>query len=377
MAEQKEAIQKILSDAGVEEPEEIADKIVALFPKTPAKRPRSDVSEINAKRANLSADSDSTTFKFCVTNNDAGSIIGKGGTAIAALRESSGAHVQLSQNREYFPGTENRVIMATGNAESVLKAFSLVIERRFEIYETGLSGAKAPFPEPNSIVILIPAAASGVVIGKGGENIKEIIAESGARVQLANKDARIAGVEERAVTIGGTKDQQIKAGELIFSLMQETIQTSTYKNMSTNYGHQQPEYGHQPRAPAYSSYPPPQYRPYASRYSPAPATSPRIPQRTGAQQTITMQVPDSIVGALVGKGGKVIIEMQQQSGAKIQISNREQMVEGTTDRVVTITGNDHAVATAQYLVNQKMQQTHQARAQYQTAAPAYAAVASY
>ena len=55
MAEQKEAIQKILSDAGVEEPEEIADKIVALFPKTPAKRPRSDVSEINAKRANLSS----------------------------------------------------------------------------------------------------------------------------------------------------------------------------------------------------------------------------------------------------------------------------------------------------------------------------------
>merc|ERR1712222_236582 len=86
----------------------------------------------------------------------------------------------------------------------------------------------------------------------------------------------IAGVEERAVTIGGTKDQQIKAGELIFGLMQETIQTSTYKNMSTNYGHQQqPEYV--PRQPAYSSYPPPQYRAYGSRYSPAPATSPRIP----------------------------------------------------------------------------------------------------
>ena len=53
-----------------------------------------------------------------------------------------------------------------------------------------MSGEKAPFPEPTSIVILIPANASGVVIGKGGENIKEIIAVSGARVQLANKDQR-------------------------------------------------------------------------------------------------------------------------------------------------------------------------------------------
>ena len=69
-----------------------------------------------------------------MTNNDAGSIIGKGGAAIVALRQSSNAQVQLSQNREYFPGTENRVIMATGSAESVLKAFALVIERRFEIY---------------------------------------------------------------------------------------------------------------------------------------------------------------------------------------------------------------------------------------------------
>merc|ERR1712037_1091845 len=163
---------------------------------------------------------------------------------------------------------------------------------------------------------------------------------------------------------------------LIFGLMQETIQTSTYKNMSTNYGHQQqPEYV--PRQPAYSSYPPPQYRAYGSRYSPAPATSPRIPQRTGAQQTITMQVPDSIVGALVGKGGKVIIEMQQQSGAKIQISNRDQMVEGSTDRVVTISGSEHAVNTAQTLIHQKMQATRQARAQYNSAAPAFAATPGY
>merc|ERR1712080_636308 len=128
----------------------------------------------------------------------------------------------------------------------------------------------------------------------------------GARVQLANKEARVTGVEERAVTIGGSKEQQVKAGELIFGLMQESIQTSTYKNMSTNYGRQHPEYAS--RAPAYTPYQPAPYGGY-SHYSPAVA-SPRVPQHTGAQQTITMQVPDSIVGALVGKGGKVIIEMQ-------------------------------------------------------------------
>lgn len=360
MADQVSAIRELLSGAGIEDTEGIANKILALFQKYPVKRPRSDLGTHNTKRANVSTESDSTTFKFCVTNNDAGSIIGKGGTAISALRQESGAHVQLSQNREYFPGTENRVVMADGAPEKVLKAFCLVVERRYEIYQGSLeNGGKMPFPEPNSIIVLIPAPASGVVIGKGGENIKEIIAVSGARVQLANKEQRVTGVDERAVTIFGTKEQQIKAGELIFGLMQESEQTRTYKNMSTNYSPYQPAVEYASRPPVYSSYPPP-YRGYGGGGYGAPtaaaAISPRPARGGGPSQTITMQVPDSIVGALVGKGGKIIVEMQQQSGARIQISNRDQMVVGTTDRVVTITGNDQAVTTAQYLVTQRMQQ---------------------
>ena len=178
------------------------------------------------------------------------------------------------------------------------------------------------------------------------------------------------------MTISGSKEQQTKAGELIFGLMQESDQTSIYKNMTTNYGGQQPaEYP--PPAPVYSQYPPAPapFRGYG-QYTSTQA-SPRPPPHAGVQETVTMQVPDAIVGALVGKGGKVIVDMQHQSGARIQISNRDQMVEGTTDRVVTITGDHHAVATAQFLINQKMQQTQQARAHYATAAPAHASPPGY
>ena len=56
MAEHLEAIRTILGEAGVDEPDEIADKIVALFQKFPTKRPRSDLSaNFNTKRANLSS----------------------------------------------------------------------------------------------------------------------------------------------------------------------------------------------------------------------------------------------------------------------------------------------------------------------------------
>ena len=56
MAEHLDAIRKILGEAGVDEPDEIADKIVALFQKFPTKRPRADMSgNFNTKRAHLSS----------------------------------------------------------------------------------------------------------------------------------------------------------------------------------------------------------------------------------------------------------------------------------------------------------------------------------
>ncbi|CAG7734046.1 unnamed protein product, partial [Allacma fusca] len=43
----------------------------------------------------------------------------------------------------------------------------------------------------------------------------------------------------------------------------------------------------------------------------------------------------------------------QISGAMIRISNSEELREGCTDRVITITGNPDSVALAQYLINMR------------------------
>lgn len=44
---------------------------------------------------------------------------------------------------------------------------------------------------------------------------------------------------------------------------------------------------------------------------------------------------------------------RQISGAMIRISNSEELREGCTDRVITITGNPDSVALAQYLINMR------------------------
>ncbi|NP_001161615.1 NOVA-like protein [Saccoglossus kowalevskii] len=78
--------------------------------------------------------------------------------------------------------------------------------------------------------------------------------------------------------------------------------------------------------------------------------------------TLEIEVPETLVGAILGKGGKTLVEFQQCSGARIQISKKGEYVPGTRNRKVIITGNNLATQTAHYLVTQRITQEEQNRA---------------
>jgi RNA-binding protein Nova len=67
--------------------------------------------------------------KFLVSNSAAGSIIGRSGSNISQLQQQSGARLQLSRNQEYFPGTQERIMIATGTVNQILTALHLVLTK--------------------------------------------------------------------------------------------------------------------------------------------------------------------------------------------------------------------------------------------------------
>lgn len=75
-----------------------------------------------------------------------------------------------------------------------------------------------------------------------------------------------------------------------------------------------------------------------------------------------MEVPETIVGAILGPGGKGIVEIQQLTGTNIQISKKGVYVPGTRNRVVTITGTPNNIAKAQILIQRRLQQEEIKRA---------------
>ena len=75
-----------------------------------------------------------------------------------------------------------------------------------------------------------------------------------------------------------------------------------------------------------------------------------------------LEVPETIVGAILGPGGKGIVELQQYTQTNIQISKKGVYSPGTRNRIVTITGSSSNITKAQYLIQQRIQQEEIKRA---------------
>ena len=82
-----------------------------------------------------------------------------------------------------------------------------------------------------------------------------------------------------------------------------------------------------------------------------------------------------MVGAVVGRGGAKITEIQHITGCRVKISQRGDYIPGTTNRTVTITGPLSACQAAQFLINQAVTSQSQGHAPPYAQAPPPAHVA--
>ena len=91
--------------------------------------------------------------------------------------------------------------------------------------------------------------------------------------------------------------------------------------------------------------------------SPNKSMTPNIPLSPGSragESEVTLPVPGNRVGAIIGKGGEVINQLKSVVGVRIRVSDRDDLVPGTQNRKVTISGPTECVQIAQILINQKI-----------------------
>lgn len=243
-------------------------------------------SDLNRDQGAPDSQNSAATFpsaiKLIVSNNVAGSIIGRSGQTISDLQSQSDTRIKLSQADDYYPGTQDRVCLVQGHPDNVKKALNLLLTRLFALQqqqhyhhfawqrqqqERGL-GHEAMYGMPNSLLastvipgfsfvvrILVPVPCCGMIIGKGGANIKQMVDASGvSAVRLAPKEggdpdnpyatappsratsALVIATAERMVSITGPDLKScLKCLHIILDGMTSHPDISRYANITTSY----------------------------------------------------------------------------------------------------------------------------------------------
>ncbi|XP_051791770.1 poly(rC)-binding protein 1 isoform X2 [Erpetoichthys calabaricus] len=216
--------------------------------------------DINASMTNSTVTSKPpVTLRLVVPASQCGSLIGKGGSKIKEIRETTGAQVQVAG--DMLPNSTERAVTISGTPDAIIQCVKQIC---VVMLESPPKGATIPYrPKPASAPIIfaggqvradtILASAGnhtvlaqpqpaptftiqgqyaiphpdliGCIIGRQGSKINEIRQMSGAQIKIANA---IEGSAERQVTITGSPANISLAQYLInASLEMAKISTQT------------------------------------------------------------------------------------------------------------------------------------------------------
>jgi len=262
-----------------------------------------------------------STLKFLVPNHVAGKLIGKGGSELKNLQSLHNLSIKFSPNNEYYPGTSDRIVCVIGEMENVIEFGNYLISD-LEIDKTSSKG---------ELKLLISNEAAGSILGKGGAHIKTISEETKAKIYLDQKIENLTG--ERVLKVLG-EDKQIASA---YNLIMEQTEKIKEKISNSNLKYSQHEVPNnngifiQGKA-EYKAQTPHKVKFFAQ-----------------------MEIPDDLVGVVLGKGGENALDIKKKTGGWLQFSKKEEYVEGTKNRQLTISANSaQELQNAYMMVDQRL-----------------------
>uniref|UniRef100_UPI00398F342E poly(rC)-binding protein 3 isoform X4 n=1 Tax=Pristiophorus japonicus TaxID=55135 RepID=UPI00398F342E len=241
------------------------------------------------------------TLRLVVPASQCGSLIGKGGSKIKEIRESTGAQVQVAG--DMLPNSTERAVTISGMPDAIIQCVKQIC---VVMLESPPKGATIPYrPKPASAPVIFAGGQAYTIQGQYA-----IPHPDDACLLSAEYKAALASTLWRSPQLTHPSSQLKEPAWRPESLRGKM----EIKNCNEESG----TWGLDANPPA---------------------------------STHELTIPNDLIGCIIGRQGSKINEIRQMSGAQIKIANA---AEGSTERQITITGSPANISLAQYLINARL-----------------------
>lgn len=248
-----EGDQKVDAEGDIAEAKDADRPLSEFVPKEGAEKTSTEGAEqgdVAAEQQYPESGTKSMSRKIEIPNNKVGVLIGKSGDTIKYLQLNSGAKIQITRDADADPRSATRPVELVGSLESLNKAENLIKDVIAEADAGGspslvARGFTAAITAGSlEIEIPVPGDKVGLIIGRGGETIRNLQTRSGARIQLIPQNVPGDQSKEKKVKVTGDKKQVEMARELIKEVMNQLPgRPSQFSSSSYN------QQGYRPRGP--------------------------------------------------------------------------------------------------------------------------------
>ncbi|XP_069742176.1 far upstream element-binding protein 3 isoform X5 [Narcine bancroftii] len=238
--------------------------------------------------------------EYKVPDKMVGFIIGRGGEQISRIQMESGCKIQIAPDSGGLP---ERSCMLTGSPENIEEAKRLLGQivdrcRNGPGFHNDIDSSNSAIQE-----IQIPASKVGLVIGKGGETIKQLQERTGVKMIMI-QDGPLPTGADKPLRITGDPYKVQQAKEMVLEIVRDKDQGDFRRND------------------------------FGSRLS---------------GNSIDVAVPRFAVGIVIGRNGEMIKKIQNDAGVRIQFKPDDGVM---PDRIAQVMGPPDRCQHAAHMINE-------------------------
>lgn len=285
---------------------------------------------------------DNSVESINIESNLVGLIIGRQGENLRRVESETGCRVQfITGQDETGPYRECKITGTRANRAKAKAEINRIIDDSGMAANARAAAERARDAPPvrgsshqpalrdgeDSMQIMVPDRTVGLIIGRGGETIRDLQERSGCHVNIVGEQKSVNGL--RPVNLIGSREAAARAKDLIMEIVES--------DSKTNNKDQGPPPSRSTGRDAG----------YGGGFGGGAGGG-----GGGDTNNDSIFVPSEAVGMIIGKGGETIKDIQATTGCKINVSPKQP---GETDREIGLVGSREAIAAAKRAIEDKVE----------------------